>query len=153
MEHDQKLVESLGNRLKALPDLNAPDTLISRVQAAIQARAALQWWQRPWNQWPQHVQLASCGWLAVVGAVLYWGVIGWDRVPELGATSNSSNSFGLVTTLWDFAMSLLQTVGTVLGAFKLFLIVGAVLLFVFYLACLGIGTACLRTSLQKRETP
>src|SRR4051812_7838352 len=147
MEHDPKLEAGLHQQLRALPDLHAPGTLIPHVLAALQARAALPWWQRPWSQWPQRAQLASCGWLAVVAAVLYWGVKGWDGVPEWSSTE--TGSFGLLTNLWSVALSLVQAAGTFAGAFQPVLITGAVLSFLAYLACLGIGSACLRAALQK----
>src|SRR3989442_10640350 len=48
----EKALETLLEReLKKLPDLAAPQTIIPRVLAAIQAKAR-PWWQRPWVTWP-----------------------------------------------------------------------------------------------------
>lgn len=49
----------LEERLRELPDLPAPRTLIPGVMARLQARAAAPWWRRSWWAWPRPVQALS----------------------------------------------------------------------------------------------
>ena len=52
--------------LADLPPLDAPDTLLPRVLAAVRAWAERPWYQRAWLTWPAGLQAASVALLLVV---------------------------------------------------------------------------------------
>jgi hypothetical protein len=60
----------VGDALKRLPSPAAPPTLLARVMAAVDARAAAPWYARPWTTWPRVWQTASAAVLLVVVAGL-----------------------------------------------------------------------------------
>lgn len=62
----------LDQDLKALPNLEAPPTLIPRVLERLQTPAAAAWYQTPWWQWPSAARLTSVAAVVVVLVVLGW---------------------------------------------------------------------------------
>jgi hypothetical protein len=75
----------VGDALKALPSPSAPPTLLSRVMAAVDARA-LPWYARPWTGWPRIWQVASASLLLVVvaGLARAWSMTEITRRALLG---------------------------------------------------------------------
>jgi hypothetical protein len=57
-------------RLRALPLLRAPETLLPRVMAAVAAWASRPWYQRAWFTWPPAGQVAAVAVLALVAAAI-----------------------------------------------------------------------------------
>ena len=55
-EYEKKLEVAIDRELKALPQVPAPGTLVSRVMAAIELRKALPWFRRAWHTWPGSLQ-------------------------------------------------------------------------------------------------
>jgi hypothetical protein len=54
-----ELEKRVDRALADLPPLTAPDTLLPRVLAAVQAWAERPWYQRAWLTWPVGLQVAS----------------------------------------------------------------------------------------------
>src|SRR6187402_633456 len=52
--------------LADLPPLGAPDTLLPRVLAAVEAWAERPWYQRAWLTWPVGLQVASAALLILL---------------------------------------------------------------------------------------
>ncbi|MBI5882087.1 MAG: hypothetical protein HZB91_03165 [Elusimicrobia bacterium] len=124
----------LAKRLKALPALKAPATLLPRVLAAAKG---LPWWKRAWWTWPAPLQLAYAGLLALPCVL----ALGW-LVPSLhsGAASfMGEGAFfpGLGRTLAVVAHAL----ALVLKSFKLPLLGAA---FLSYVATVAAGAAISR---------
>jgi len=62
-------LERLVDReLRRLPLPRAPQTLLPRVMAAVEARVRAPWYRRPWRTWPIGWRLASAAACAVVVA-------------------------------------------------------------------------------------
>lgn len=105
--------DRLSRRLKAVPGLKAPASLLPRVMAAAAQRGALPWWKRAWWTWPVPARAAYAGLLAFPAVlVLAWAgpaVHGWAA--GLGAGS-------LLAGAWRLGAPLAKALGTVLGAFK-----------------------------------
>lgn len=73
--------DRVSRALSQLPVLRAPDTLLPRVMAAVQAWAERPWYQRAWFTWP-------LGWqLATIAALVLMAVSTWEWAPtvSLGA--------------------------------------------------------------------
>ena len=74
--------DRVSRALTQLPVRRAPNTLLPRVMAAVQAWVGRPWYQRAWFTWP-------IGWqLATVGSLVLMAVSTWEWAPtlELGAT-------------------------------------------------------------------
>ena len=70
LEYEKKLEGEIDRELKALPEIAAPATLVSRVMAAIELRKALPWFRRAWDTWPGSLQ----GLFVVLMAALVGGI-------------------------------------------------------------------------------
>jgi hypothetical protein len=69
--------DRVARALAQLPTRRAPDTLLPRVMAAVQAWVGRPWYQRAWFTWP-------VGWqLATVGALVLMAVSTWEWAPAL----------------------------------------------------------------------
>jgi hypothetical protein len=76
--HPVDLEILVGRELRRLPVPRAPQTLLPRVLAAVQAWAQRPWYERAWFTWPVGLQIASIAALiviVVVGAVVMPGTI------------------------------------------------------------------------------
>ena len=58
-DNERRLQEEIDAWLHALPPRTAPRTLLPRVLAAIQSRAALPWYRKSWQTWPPVWRVAS----------------------------------------------------------------------------------------------
>jgi hypothetical protein len=67
----EDLERSLQHELRRLPSPMAPDTLLPRVLAAVDAWARKPWYSRAWFTWPLGWQIASSGALAILGVGLW----------------------------------------------------------------------------------
>jgi hypothetical protein len=66
MQSFAELERHVDRALADLPPLGAPDTLLPRVLAAVQAWAERPWYQREWLTWPRGLQAASVAPLLLV---------------------------------------------------------------------------------------
>ena len=76
------LEQTVGARLRQLPRPRAPETLLPRVLAAVQAWAQRPWYARAWLTWPAPLQIGSVAAfvvLAGLAAVLFPVVQGFAR--------------------------------------------------------------------------
>lgn len=72
LEYEKKLEFEVDRELKALPEITAPATLVSRVMAAIELRVALPWFRRAWHTWPGSLQgLFLVLMVALVGGICF----------------------------------------------------------------------------------
>ena len=67
----EDLERSLQHELRRLPSPMAPDTLLPRVLAAVDAGARKPWYSRAWFTWPLGWQIASIVALAILGVGLW----------------------------------------------------------------------------------
>ena len=67
----EDLERSLQHELRRLPSPMAPDTLLPRVLAAVDAWARKPWYSRAWFTWPLGWQIASIVALAILGVGLW----------------------------------------------------------------------------------
>jgi hypothetical protein len=148
----QALEELIHRELAKLPNRPAPETLIPRVLAEIQARAHRRWWQRPWPQWPLALQLASVPvLLAGFIGTLYGLSVTWKFFTgemQFGTVWDTLGSFSVVLDVLDTLASAVVVLCRYVGP----LWVAGVLMVpvVMYLACVGLGTLCYRMAVYKR---
>jgi hypothetical protein len=152
MENDfEKQLEELVHReLRKLPDLTAPDTLVSRVRSAIAAKGRQPWWQRPMLTWPWTLRV---GFVALLlGCLGLAGLYGMEVRQDVSlALQKFAQLFASFTPLWEYATALVNAV-LILGRAisSNFLTYAALLLGLMYLACAGIGTLFYRVTFAKR---
>src|SRR5688572_3286550 len=107
MENDfEKALEELIHReLRKLPDLSAPDTLVSRVRSAIAAQDRVPWWQRPMMTWPFGLRV---GFIALLlgcfGLAGFYGAEISHGVSDV--FQKFAQFFGTFTPLWEQLVAL-----------------------------------------------
>lgn len=89
----EQLEKLIHQNLRALPDRRAPRSLESRVLAAIEARAALPWWQQSFRAWPVAARAA----FLLVSAALLFAVV--RLVPGFDGSSYVSEATARMTWL------------------------------------------------------
>ena len=147
----QSLEHFIRTELSQLSDLTAPPTLIPRVLAAIQARQNTGWWRRSWFDWPASWQMASLALLASLPVFAFWGSDSistyWQPVP---VTESVTTGFNLLRALGHVARGLGSAVLVILRSLDHPWVLGcATLIATMYLACIGLGTACVRVASGK----
>jgi hypothetical protein len=146
----KNLEELIHRELLKLPERAAPETLIPRVLAQIQARANRRWWQCSWSHWPFPLKVLSLPFLlaglaaAVAGASALWN---WGSAePGLEFVSAKLES---ITAFWNLVSALGNSV-LVLGraAGGQWLLVALLVPLIMYLACIALGTLCYRMAVS-----
>jgi hypothetical protein len=145
-EIEQKLETLIHQELRKLPARRAPASLAPRVLAAIHAREQQASWQRPWIAWPFKVRLIF-GSAAMISAALFV-FFGFEFLS--GNLSKASDSFAFLSPLWEVLWALGQaTLLLVRSINQALLLAVFAVIFLMYLACLAIGTACFRVAFHK----
>lgn len=145
-QDQHRLEHAVTRRLRELPDLPAPETLVPSILASIRARAVVPWYRRSWPAWPVGLQGASLVlMLALFGGLCYGG---W-KFSQAETLGHAMRPIGE----WFSAAGLIWRTLAVLGD-ALFLSVRqlnpTVLIaliavsFFSYTACIGLGTAFFR---------
>jgi len=159
---DDRSDARLHAALRRLPDLQAPDTLIPGVLAAIRAReqaaaalARTPWYRRPVTRWPAGLRIALGLFAAGLLAALAFA-------PELFALTGTGSAVqATLTRAWDTLSALAGALRTLFGACGAALRVsasspyvlgGAAVVLFSYFALLGIGGAVWRTASQARRS-
>ena len=141
----------LDRELSALPDLEAPTTLMPGVMARLQAPVKVAWYHSAWWQWPATLRTASLGGALALLAVLGWLSVG---IGDLGLWRQLTVLALEVKETVDFTLTTLETT---LGAGAVFwsrygqpiLIAVAALLILTYLMCIAAGTALYRLAWRR----
>lgn len=149
----QTLEELIHRELSKLPERPAPEALVPRVLARIQARQQKHWWQRPWPQWPWAAQFVSLPlMLASVAAALFGFSVLWKLMAGYTDVVTISAMLDPVTDALDFlgvigntALVLARSVG------QEWLLAALLVPLLMYLACVGLGTLCYRMAYSRRE--
>jgi len=146
MRHQEPLEDwekALHRELDALPELDAPSSLIAGVMKQINTPATPAWYHTSWWQWPLAMRTTS---ILLVLAVL--GALAWlsGSFGELGLTRQLVQSVGEVQRVFGYV---LETGETFLGSGAVFwrehgqliLLAAASMLLATYLTCVAAGTA------------
>ena len=153
LDYERRLEAEVDRALKSLPELAAPEALMSRVTAAIEQRSASAWYQRPWQMWPIALQAVSLLLLmALFGGLCFasWKVshaesfaaamqrpLEW--ISGLGALWHA-----LTVVLGGIALAIKQLhTGILIGLFAA--------LALGYAICLGLGTVYVRLGMARTQ--
>ncbi len=151
-DYEKRLEAQIGQALKGLPELPAPRTLLPRVLAVVQSRAALPWYRLPWERWP-------VGWRTLALVVLlgsFGGLCfaGWELVRTEGFALAMREVSGWFSGLSAVGNAVHVLVSTLLLALRQLptavLAVGVALLVLSYAICMGVGAAWVRFAFARR---
>jgi hypothetical protein len=151
--HQEKQLEAaIDRRLKALPELHAPRTLLPRVMTVIEQRAAVPWYRRAWQTWPLALQAGSLAALLAMFGGLCIG--GWQLTHSAGAGAATQEINGWLAAA-NMVWRTLSVLGNavVLAVQRLgtgFIVACVVLALVCYAVSLGLGTVSVRLALARR---
>lgn len=151
--HDERHLETAVDReLKALPHLRAPRTLLPRVRAAIEQRAASSWYHRAWQTWPPALQAVSMLALLAAFAGLCYGSWQLVHTPAFAAvTTEVGGWFGALGAVWK-SLGVLAGAGAVVlrSLNPVVLISCGISLLLGYALCVGLGTLYVRLAFARR---
>lgn len=153
-DHEQELQQEIDAVLKGLPARRAPSTLLPRVLAAIQSRAARPWYRKSWQTWPPPWRVASLATLLSLFGGLC--LAGWE-LPQADAYASTvgqlSQWLSGVGAFWN-ALAVLVSAG--LAAVRQlpagFIAAGLISLGLSYGLCIGLGAAWIRLALARGDS-
>lgn len=150
----QRLEQLIQQELSKLPERPAPETLIPRVLAQIQARTHKRWWQRAWIHWPRSAQLASLPLMLASACGTAYGLSMLCKLvlAQLGMISMAQTMDSVIAT-WDL-INVLGNAAMLLGrsAGQTWLVLVLFVPLIMYLACVALGTLCYRMALHTRPS-
>lgn len=148
---EKKLEELIHRELRQLPERPAPATLVHRVMLAVHARAKRPWRERAWVSWPLGLQMISLAvLLASAGLVSYFLGAVWNGVSVTSISSGLIESFAWLKPIWEMVAALIGAVTVIVRVTgQQFLLIGAAVVALAYVTCIGLGTVCVRMALHK----
>lgn len=151
-EHEQRLAAAIDRELKQLPELSAPDTLIARVRAKIEAPAPVRSPGYSWSAASLPQRQMGFALLVVLFGGLCFGV--WQLMESpltVSALSRFGQSFSGLLVLWNTISVLVGAAGMALKTVNPVIIaLGLVLISLAYAACIGVGTVLFRFAYLRR---
>jgi hypothetical protein len=151
-DYEQKLEEQIDQKLKALPELRAPETLVLRVLRAIESKANLPWFRRAWDTWPTWFRLVSFLILASAFGGLCFG--GWELSNAGSSLAAQKLAVPVATTgaLWSAAQTLFGAAAIAFKSLGAGFVTGCIAAVILgYALCLALGAAFLRLGFSVRE--
>jgi hypothetical protein len=152
-EYQDRLERLIDDELKRLPPVQAPESLLERVIAAIEEERGKPWWQKPWTAWPRGVQSFFIASLFGLGASLVYALshastgasAQWISLKMAGPSAALDTAFNVFVTLFNAFFLLLQT------AAGSWLIVAVASITILYAASVALGVAWFRVALSRRN--
>ena len=140
------LAAEITRELTSLPELQAPETLVPRVLAALQRRSLQPWYRRSWQTWPAGLQWACL--LVLLGVFGGCCFAGW----KLSHTEPATLAWQRITSWISAAGAIVNALDVLIGSVLLMfkkLGIGFVIAFLAalgfaYALCLGLGTFYVR---------
>jgi len=144
---------ALNRELRNLPDRPAPRTLIPRVMAALQTRAGLPWYRRPWWDWSSGLQALSLLGLSGLLGLATWLAMHAGQIEWMSVLGSELRSWlAPLSPVWSLLSSLAGAVALVLrGISGWICLAGGAFCVVMYLSCVGLGTAFYRVACYRRN--
>ncbi len=149
--YESELEAAVNRELRALPELQAPRTLQTRVLQAIARRANLPWYRRSWQSWPLALQVpALATMLAVFGGVCFAGWEIWQSPAFAAAAHKVAQCLSGFGTIWGAASVLVNAIGLTLKQLGTGLLLASLAAIALgYAMCVGLGTVYLRLALRR----
>jgi hypothetical protein len=150
-DYEKKLDIEIGTVLKDLPELEAPDALVTRVMIRLERRSRIIWYRRSWQTWPLGLQTTSLLVLIVLfGGLCYAGL-------ELSHADLATTTGQRVGGWFSNLSAVTSTLMILLNSFCLVvkkLGTGVVVACLFaiglgYVMCVGLGTVYMRLTFAK----
>ncbi len=151
-EYEKRLEAAIERELKRLPELPAPQTLLSRVMTSIASQAALPWYRQPWAMWPMTLRAVSLIVLAAISGGICFA--SWELTQAegfLAVIHQVGGWFAGANSLWN-ALNAVLGVGLMLIK-KLgtgFIIAALLAVAMGYAMCIGLGTVYVRLAFGRR---
>jgi len=144
--NEKELEQFIHATLRSLPDRKAPGTLESRVLAAIEQRAAIAWYHKPWSYWPAAFR---AGFLTVAAGVSGAAVTAFylaSRGFDPGAAAREAGShFVWLTRCAGVVEWTIEFAGHMIGAIPpLWLYGGLTAVAALYVTFVGLGATAYR---------
>lgn len=142
----EQLEKLVHDNLRALPPRRAPRSLESRVLAAIEARAALPWWQQSFRSWPVAARvvfiLFSAGVIkvALMGAV--WVMAGFNATEFANAFSTQFSWFNSLRNAFGSVTELFAVLGRSIPTLWIYAVLGGIA--TVYVTLFGLGATAYR---------
>jgi len=151
-DYEKRLEHAIERELKALQELPAPASLISRVMSALERQATLPWYRRSWVMWPVGLRAVSLGLLvAMFGGVCFasWKITQMQgfltMVDHVNLWSSSANTlWSALNSVLSVGVLLIKKLGTA------FIVAGLLSVAMGYAMCIGLGTVYVRLALGRR---
>jgi hypothetical protein len=152
VDYERKLEIAIDAELKALPELEAPVSLVSNVMKRTVLCAAVPWHRRSWEMWPAGLRFAAL-------ALLLGGFGGlcfasWQLTRVAGfanAMQEVGQLFWWVSTVWNVLSAVVNGFLVVLKHIHPAILVGCAAVFALtWSACVGLGTAFVRLAFVRR---
>jgi hypothetical protein len=151
-EYQERLERLIDDELKRLSFVQAPESLLQRVKAAIEEERAKPWWQKPWTAWPGGIQAFFVAFLLSLGGSIVYalslapaGALGqWISVKMAGPYATMDTAINVFATLFNAIILLLQT------RLSSWLIIALGSVAILYTASVALGVAWFRVALSRR---
>jgi hypothetical protein len=151
-EYEKRLEAAIERELKRLPELPAPQTLISRVMSSIASQAALPWYRQSWVMWPMPLRAVSLVVLVAISGAICFASWKLTQAESFLAVIHQINGwFAGANSLWN-ALNAVLGVGLMLIK-KLgtgFIIATLLAVAMGYAMCIGLGTVYVRLAFGRR---
>jgi hypothetical protein len=142
----EELEKFIHRQLQGLPAHRAPDSLESRVLAAIERRAAIPWYHQSWSYWPAAVRTAFVVLaMGVTGAVVAAFYSGFNEVNTSGVMAQASEKLSVFTKIYHVAAWMADLGAQLVASIPSpWLYGGGAVIAVFYATFFGLGAAAYR---------
>ena len=152
LEYEKRLEREISRELRALPELIAPRSLVSRVMAAIENRLTLPWYRQSWEIWPLALRAVSLVILLAMFGGLSFAAWRLSQAESFAAAMHGPISWlsGL-GAIWHAVTVVVSGVALMVKQLGTTVIIGClVALALGYAMCVALGTVYLRLGLARR---
>jgi hypothetical protein len=143
----EELEKFVHQQLRGLPARRAPNSLESRVLAAIEQQAAIPWYHKSWSYWPTAIRTAFLVFAtAVTSGVIAAFYSGFNGVSTSAVVAQAGERFSFFTKLYHVVTWIADVSSQLVATIPpLWLYGGMATIAVLYATFFGLGAAAYRT--------